>query len=788
MLVTLDGFLSQVFILNLSMNRLLMVLRINIISDLIVAHYHACPAGWQTATPLHDPETPNMQFTAKAWQALVLALAFFSFSKAQAQDEPGQAPVAKPELEIEEVMVFGTRQARYKATKSGTATGVEALLLDTARSIQIIPEQLILDQQSQELRDILKNSSGVQRRSSNGGTIDTFILRGFAVRNVLQDGFQVGHNTSRMQTENIERVEVVKGPTAILYGQSQPGGVINVVTKRPKAESERRFFTSFDEFGLKRAMFDTTGEASDNHKLLYRLVLAAEETETFRKTDRKAKKSRRLIAPSLQWSPTERIALTANIEYTSSELPMDGGLVGIVDDNGVGNIVDLDRSVRLGEAQDLRDSKQYTAGLHLRWQLNEQWWLESRAIYQHNDVVSFQHRPVLLVDNTTLLRLQQEFQPKTDRTMGSIRLSRDFDLGLSDHSVVLGVDYNQREFQSATNTNQREFQNATNTALPPVTFDLGNPVYGQSPRNVQPVSEFDRTAEQTSAYIQDVITFQQSWILTLGARIDRYKADGLSYNFVSGSQDRSLQEKDEDEVSPNAGLLYKVTKQLSLFASYSESFDPNQPSENLVTGEVETVDPSEGQQIELGIKGSFLDEALFFNLAYYDITRTNIPFLTEPLTGVALVNGEEQSKGIELDTSIQFANGLNLTFNYAHIDAEVTEGEREGNTPINVPKNAANLWLTYEFTEGNLQGLGLGGGAQYNGDRYADGNNTFELEEHTTYNLTVFYYLPVTSASQVRLQIGVNNLSDEEYYTPNGLLRLGVGQPRTVYGSIGYEF
>ena len=239
-------------------------------------------------------------------------------------------------------------------------------------------------------------------------------------------------------------------------------------------------------------------------------------------------------------------------------------------------------------------------------------------------------------------------------------------------------------------------------------------------------------------------------------RVDDFEREGF-FSFMDNPSDRNLDSNTEP--SPNVGLVYKPSEFVSLFASYSESFDPTAASINQVTGEAVTPYPIEGEQREHDVKGSFL------------------------------LNGEEQSQGVEFDLTLQFIDGLSLLANYASIDAVVTEGTRAGNTARNVPDHAANLWITYEVQGGSFQGLGIGGGATYVGERFVDAGNSFLLPSYSTVDLTSFYFLPVAPATQMRLQLGVRNLFDEEFLTPNSNIRtLGVGQPRTVYGSISLEF
>ena len=673
------------------------------------------------------------------------------------------------------LIVRGSRPERYQARDASSSTGFPAPILDTPRSIQVITEQVLLDQQAQDMRDVLRNASGVQTRNISGGTTDAFVMRGFEVQNILQDGFQLDRNSQRVQTANIERVEVVKGPNAILLGQSQPGGVINVITKKPRAESRRYLHSNVDEFGRRELMIDLTGSTNTSGSLRYRVVGSTERSKLFRRTDRAAEVARDILAPSLTWLATPDTELTFALEFVESEIPFDEGTVALEDSDGQLFVPDVGRSVRFGENKDRNETSQTTARLSLSQRLSDSWAATAMASALSSDVTSFSNAPLLALPDGTLLRQQQQFEPELDRLLLGAQLLGELELFGLEQSIVLGVDHNRREFYS-----EGSFGSGISS------INIFDPRYGASPPDLTPATVADTEVRQTGIYLQSLLSLSEAFRLSLGVRVDDFEREGF-FSFMDNPSDRNLDSNTEP--SPNVGLVYKPSEFVSLFASYSESFDPNAASINQVTGEAVTPDPSEGEQWELGVKGSFLSERLFFNLAYFDITRTNIPFGVDQITGVTLLNGEEQSQGVEFDLTLQFIDGLSLLANYASIDAVVTEGTRAGNTARNVPDHAANLWITYEVQGGSFQGLGIGGGATYVGERFVDAGNTFLLPSYTTVDLTSFYFLPVAPATQMRLQLGVRNLFDEEFLTPNSNIRtLGVGQPRTVYGSISLEF
>ncbi|OUR74382.1 hypothetical protein A9Q78_00635 [Methylophaga sp. 41_12_T18] len=744
---------------------------------------------------------------------------------------------------LDPVEVTGTTiNNRYTVNTASSATGIDASIFDTPRSIQVVNQQIIIEQQAQDLRDVLRNVSGIQTIASSGNTVDTFLLRGVnSDGEIYQNGFANNGNAIRVQTANIERVEVLKGPGALLFGQSSPGGIINVITKKPQEEAFNSINTHFDEHGQRRVEVDSTGSLNDSGTLLYRLVGSLEESETFRKTDKNDRVSRDLIAPSLTWKINENSTLNASYEWIDSSLPRARGTVLVEDLNGNVDFADVPRSRRFGDPGDSSDTIQSTTTLDFNHVFKNDWQLDAGFVYQSNNSNTLNVNAAAGIGPTNallpgvtnvilgfsgvnfnavpasgdLVRIVNQFSNKSDSYYGSLRLTGDVLWGKVEHSFITGLDYNHRETKIDNSqpflTREEALGPIGATGLAPVgsifsqlnIFNIFNSVYGAEANSFTTLSETDSVDKQLGLYAQDVITFTDEWKLAVGLRIDRFERDSVNTSYLTAlsgqlsqvgyTRDTTKQELGQDafyEASPNAGLIFQPTEHVSIYASYSETFQPNEQSINTQTGQTENIDPSLGEQYEIGVKTAFLNDRLNVNLAYFDITRGNVPAGTDTFSNVTLVNGEEISRGIELDGSMQFLNGFNLLFSYAYLDTEITEDENnEGNRVRGVPKHSASLWGSYEFDQGAFNGLGLAGGAVYVGDTYNDSDNTLELSSHTTFDVTAFYTMKVASDKHLRLQAGVKNLTDKDYHVAsNGSLDIGVGIPRTVYGSIGLEF
>lgn len=757
-----------------------------------------------------------------------------------AQDQE-QAQDLEPD--IEKIHIIGTRPERYRATDASSATAFNSQLKDIPRSIQVITEQIILDQQALDLEDVLKNVSGVQTISNFGNTTDSFIIRGFNVRTIFQDGYRLSNNITRVQTSNIERVEVVKGATALLYGQVQPGGLINVVTKRPKDEYRNFIKADFDEFGQRYLLGDFTGPVDKDGDLLYRLAGSIEDSDTFRETTEDAQIKRVNISPSVTWRVTDKDTLDIGFEFIESELPLDRGTVLTIDNNGERAIADIPRSRRLGEARDISDTSQVIARIDYQHEFNNGFIFDAIVRYQDaeaettdSNVTAFGvpsttlgFAPLPEISNVILatlngvdaglnpfgvpvdgqlLRLGFQVDSEEENLFSSIRFRGE----QGRHQFAVGIDYNQRdsEFNNRFNT-----LSASETGLPlPVpestrflnfsAIDIFNPVYGQTSGTFTPNQNTIREDIQIGVYGQDLISLSEKWKLLVGLRWDNVDREDIITDFTTPFPDPAFQlianlpanivnvedSGSESEVSPNAGVVYQPTQNVSFYASYSESFSPNFAT-NQFTGAVVAVDSREGQQFEAGVKGSYFDGLLSLNASYFDLNFTNAINGADPLTGAPIVNGEETSKGFEFDATVQFAKGINLIFNYANIDSEISRSENnQGNTPLGVPQDSANLWSTYEFTDGTLKGLGIGGGFTYVGDRFIDAANSFELDGYTTADITAWYYIDTGNQTQLRIQAGIRNLNDRRYFqaAQGTAFDINVGQPRTAYASIAFEF
>lgn len=742
--------------------------------------------------------------------------------------------------DIEEVIAYGTKPDRYRATDSSSATGFSAEIQDIPRSIQVITEQTILDQQALNLGDTLKNVSGIQTISNFGNTTDSFIVRGFNVRTIFQDGFRLSNNITRVQTSNIERVEVLKGASALLYGQVQPGGLVNVVTKKPKEETRNFISTTLDENGQQYLLGDFTGSFNENDSLLYRLVASHEDSETFRSAASDSEVKRTTFSPSLTWKISDKDTFNVSLDLIESELPLDRGTTLILNSNGEATLPDIPVSRRLGEDEDLSDTSQVISRISYQHAFSDSLKFEAQIQHQAADADTQENNPLAGVataslnaspipglpaisnlilaggegvvtggpipENGQLLRRGVRFETDEDNYFSSLRLSGDTDT----HQYSVGLDFNSRDSEFDNSLAVLSAAESGLTGIIPLTgdelftnftaLDIFNPNYGQVNNNFVSTNFLTREDTLFGVYIQDLISINEQLKVLLGLRWDSFeRTQNNTFNltttdipevFLPASIPTPTEESKENELSPNLGIVYQPGEDISLYASYSESFTPNFAT-NSLTFESVDVDPREGQQIEFGIKGNFLNDTISLGASLFQLDFVNAINGFDAATGNPVLNGEQRSEGIELDASVQFFDGLNVIFNYAYIDAEITRSEtNQGNSIAGAAEQTASLWSTYEFTEGSLRGLGFGGGIYYTDDRFIDAANSFELDSFVTADITAWYYLKTGKKSQLRFQVGIKNLTDKEYFQTSeaGSLAINVEEPRTSYGSVTFEF
>jgi iron complex outermembrane recepter protein len=685
-------------------------------------------------------------------------------------------PIAQTSGSEIEINVTGLRNRRgYKLPNAATATGTNTPIIETPFSVQVIPKELIRDRQSKDIKDVLSNVSGVIfNGNTQGRGGNTFSLRGFDGVATLRDGFRqfgIGEGQTQPVTEisNLEQVEVLKGPASILYGAIEPGGLINLVSKKPLSKPFYEVEVNGGSRGLISPRFDVSGPLTADGKVLYRVNGLYQSINSVRNLTQPDQKT--FIAPTIAWKVGDKTDLSISAEYIDSTRPADFGLPAL----GT-SVANVPRDRIITEPTDLVTNQSLNIGYGLDHQLSDNWKLRNAFRYASNqyafNVVAL---PLAFDETTNTVNRRfatQEGQTK-DYTLQT-NVTGEFATGDIQHKLLVGADYVRREGRRAERVGD------------PTDLDLFNPVYGVVKPNKLDLPDFGgRTTSGNSFgfFVQDQVEVVKNLKLLAGVRYDT-----LSQNITtipSVATDPGETSLTATALTPRLGLLYQFNNRLSAYGSYSQSFAPNPET----TAAGAALKPQRGQGYEFGVKSDLIDGKLFATLAYFDISKQNVP-LTDPDNPLFFIaSGEQRSRGIELDIAGEPAPGLKLVASYAYTDAQVAadlDPTLVGKKLFGVPEHAASFWATYELQQGQMKGLGFGAGLNFKGDRQGDLENTFRLGSYLTADAAIFY-----QKDDWRFGLNFKNLSDAKYVESGfGLASSAnnLGDPFTVIASVSVKF
>ncbi|MBE9005515.1 TonB-dependent receptor [Fortiea sp. LEGE XX443] len=684
------------------------------------------------------------------------------------ETQPEQ-PSAQNEEPIELVVTGDQDTYRVPNTSAGTRT--DTLIRDIPQTVQVVPEQVIKDQGVTRLRDALLNVGGVVQSGGFGGTSDQLGIRGFFGGglfggSILVDGFKDGRGGIR-ETANVERIEVLKGPASVLYGGVEPGGVINLVTKQPLKDPFYSAELSVGNFSTFRPSIDISGPINSDRTLLYRLNSVFESSDGFRDFNQDIQ--RFFVSPTLKWEIGKATNLTFQFDYLNDERPFDRGFLAF----GRG-IVDIPLERILGEPDDVRRVEEIGFSYRLEHNFNDNWKIRNAFRYQSSDDFDYRAEPLNFNEATGILSrnfrsnddYQETYTLQTD-------LVGKFATGSIEHTFLFGVDL-ARATSGGT-------QKRLPAGLTP-SIDVFNPVYNAIPRPglgelTLVVRDNQNSSDGLGIFLQDQIALTDNLKFIVGGRLDI--VDQNSRNFLNDTESSQY----DTAITPRVGIVYQPIQPISLYASYSQSFQPNFGTR--ADGSV--LEPERGTQYEVGVKGEFLDNKLAATFAAYDITRSNIATTDPANPDFSIPVGKQRNQGIELNVAGEILPGWNVIASYSYIDAEITEDNDglAGNRPANVPFNTASLWTTYQLQRGDLQGLGLGFGLFYVGDRQGDINNTYTIPGYLRTDAAIYY-----QRNNWRAGINFQNIFDERYFQGANFGRVAIepGAPFTVIGSFSVTF
>lgn len=680
---------------------------------------------------------------------------FVSISPFVAARNLGSASADTEHMPLPEVRVVAGRASNsYNPDSSSGATRTNTPLREVPQSVRVVSTQLIDDIGATRLADTVDFVSGVTRLNDFGGTWDNFGIRGFSSTDMgfLVNGFpgSRGYNPPR-DTATVERFEFLKGPASAIYGSSEPGGTINIVTKKPQFKRRNVADLSIGSRGLRRGTLDSTGALGQS--VAYRLNLAAEEVDSRSKL---LNNHRTLVAPALTWVVDSKTILNIESEFLRASTPLDRGLIR------VGNVLGtLPRDRVLNEPDD--GNMRLTADTHqvtLDRELSDSWRARFGASHKQSTVSGNYTEATSLVGSTLNRRATWRQLPSRDSSFQA-ELEGKFATGSIGHTLLAGV-------EAAKLWMNMEILRSGNTSI-----DIYDPVYGTpAPALTARTSSSDEHQRTSAFFLQDQMSLSQQWKLLVGARYDRYKQ---SLEDRVANRNTSQQ---HNAVSPRAGLTWLPNDWSSWYVSAGKSFRGNSG----VDKDRKPFDPQYSTALEAGLKLQTRDRRLGANLAVFNITKTNV--LTAGDTPeFSVAAGEIRSSGFEADVYGQVDKHWRVNGNFAYVDARVAKDRTltPGTRVTNIPKISAGLFAIREDVLADGSRYGLGGGINYVGDRSGNAADTYTLPAYTTVKLVSYWQINKSA----RLSLDVHNLFNRNFYTASwGNLYVIPGAGRSVVASL----
>ncbi|MBV6257431.1 TonB-dependent siderophore receptor, partial [Pseudomonas aeruginosa] len=571
----------------------------------------------------------------------------------------------------------------YVAKRSMTGTKTDTPILETPRSISVATRQQMTDRAVHNLDDAVRYMPGVVASSfGSDSRSDWLKVRGFKPTQFL-DGLPMAtgsYNNPKLETWNLERLALLRGPASSVYGQTPPGGMLDMVSLRPQGIASHELKAEIGNYNHKQVSFDSTGPIDDEGRFLYHLsgVVRDSNTQVDHIDDKRYN-----IAPSLTWNIDDDTRLTFLSQFnrddtaaTSQFLPLRGTKY----DAPFGKI---SHHKNLGDPDwDFYDRTYYWLGYSFERRINDVWQFRQNLRYLRNDL-SFQTlTPTSSIDaasaDGTLQRMTTSVDEDISQFVVDNNFQADFETGALRHTLLLGIDHNR------TRTDYTSIYNFT--GVPPT--NVNNPIYGQpipKPSRSSAFYDYRQKTYQTGLYVQDQIALD-NWRLTLGGREDWVHAGATFYN-----QNDATNTSRDKKFSGNAALSYIFDNGLAPYLSYAESFQPSTGADDI--GSNKMFKPTEGKQWELGVKYQPVGSDSLFTAAVYDLRQENVR-VTDNVNGTPTTSqaGEVKVTGLELEATSNVTDNLKVIGSYSYTDTEVKKGQYAGNRLQQAPRNQASLW------------------------------------------------------------------------------------------------
>ncbi|SHJ70117.1 TonB-dependent siderophore receptor [Flavobacterium haoranii] len=672
-------------------------------------------------------------------------------------------------------------------------------IMDMPQAVQVIDNEVIQQQQSVRLSDVIKNANGVYVGSARGGSQESFWSRGYDMssNNMFKNGFRFSSG-SIPEVASLDKVEFLKGSAALLYGNVAPGGILNMVTKTPNFNKGGEITMQAGSYSFYKPSADVYGTFNKN--IAWRFNGSYENSESFRDY---VTRERYYVNPSLLFKVTNKTEITVQADYLNDDWTPDFGTGSIGKE-----VADVPRNAYLGAKWSNGNTKQATASILLNHEFNSNWKLNFNSSFQDYDREYIGTERIQPADNGDWNRPYGRNKATEKILANQLSLQGNFKTGKIKHQLFTGID---TEISNAETYRFRFFDPTTGTTV--TTYDTVNifdpSSYAASVEGPVLPSEITTiTKTETNrfgVYAQDLISFGEKFKALLGLRYSYQETKPETHNYTANTVTEETIRNDR-AFSPKVGLIYQPTKTITLFSSYSNSFTPNTG----VDIYNKAIKPSIIDQFEAGIKNEFYNGRLSTNVTLYHIVNSNLAQTAEfdadgnlnTNTNIKALSGETTSKGVELDVNYKPIDDLSIMAGYSYNDMRYTKTTGatgsfiEGDRLVRTPQHTANLSFFYTVPTGIFKNVSVGALGNYIGDRLGGWNNQINpaypngirdreipIDGYVTVDFSMGY-----KWKNFSLLCKLSNITNELNYTVHENYSINPIAPRQVLTSLKYKF
>jgi len=667
----------------------------------------------------------------------------------------------------------------YKAQNSRVGTKTSTPLSQTPRSVSVVTAQRMKDQKSQTLTEVLGYVPGIFAPPFAAGDSlagDLFYIRGFNATDygygLLRDGLRVQGNRYDTSTEpyGLERVEIFRGPSSLLYGENAPGGLVNLVSKRPTAVPRGEVQLGYGSNNRRQVGVDVSGPLNDSGNILGRVVMLGRKSDT--QTDH-VPDDRIYIAPSLtlNFDDFNTLTLLANYQkdHTNMELGLPAAGTLLTNPNGK-----LSKGTMLGDPDwNTFERETWSTGYEFSHSFNDDWQFRQNSRYMQSRITRHETWPGNLNNAGFGTRLNMTAYDRFNKSMVyslDNQLEGKFQVGGLENTVLVGASYDRTSFNQDWNAGLVG------------SIDVYNPVYLRDPTTPIAVQNTLLEQQMKGVYAQIQSKYDR-WLFLLGGRQDWVDSDFRDK--VARSSDISSEDK---KFTYQGGVMYQFDNGMTPYVSYSTSFVPVQQISNAGA----PLDPITSSQYEVGLKYEPIGWDTAFTASVYDLRKKDDTYFDATTSSYRQV-GESRSKGVELELNSNLTQNLNVTAAYTYTDARITKDATtslvKGHQMTGVPRNQASVWAKYRFLDGELKGLYVGGGVRYFDSAFAYTSPSLygklDAGDVTLVDAAIGYQID----THWSVDLNAKNLFDKEYVSGcNDAGRCYWGEDRTLLGTVSYNW